>query len=73
MFIHTLSNASKIFDGKIERFITKNGKSGCQTRVRQTIVDGNFVSCLGVSQVHLLYAVLWHSGLYTIYYILYSM
>ena len=26
-------------DGKLERFVTKkNGKSGCQTRVRQTIV-----------------------------------
>ena len=25
---------------KLERFVTKSGKSGCQTRVRQTIVGG---------------------------------
>ena len=34
MFLHTRSCAPKILpslDGKLERFVTKNGKSDCQT------------------------------------------
>ena len=42
MFVHARISApnrfAKCFDGKLERFVTKSGKSGCQTRVRQTIV-----------------------------------
>ena len=27
-------------DGKLEHFVTKSGKSVCQTQVRQTIAEG---------------------------------
>ena len=40
MFIHTHSSAPTMFakfGWQIERFVTKNGKGGCQTQVRQTL------------------------------------
>ena len=42
LYIHALvlQRGLPSFDGKLERFVTKSGKSGCQTRVRQTIVNG---------------------------------
>ena len=39
-------------DGKLERFVTKNGKSVCQTRVRQTIA---FNGLLRIWQLGLYY------------------
>ena len=42
MFIHThivmLLRYLPSLDGKLKRFVTKNLKSGCQTRVRLTLV-----------------------------------
>ena len=47
VWIHTRSSAPvrcmPSFDIKLERFVTKNGKSGCQTRVRETIANEHTV------------------------------
>ena len=39
LYIHVvvLLTCLPSLDGKLERFVKKNGKSGCQTRVRHTI------------------------------------
>ena len=42
LYIHVvvLQRCLQSLDDRLKRFVTKNGKGGCQTRVRQTIVYG---------------------------------
>ena len=37
LYVVVLPRGLPSLDGKLERFVTKSGKSDCQTRVRQTI------------------------------------